>query len=134
MFEFLRRSPKPKPASSKTVLVIDDEPTTLKIVTDSLSKAGYDVLAASSGEEGLKLAQDRNPDVIITDVLMPKMDGFMLFKELKRGEETKDKSVLVLSARQNVGDTFRRFGADSFLTKPVDPQKLIAEIEKLTTK
>lgn len=117
-----------------TVLVIDDETTTLRIIQQALTKAGYEVLTAESGEEGLKLAQAQNPDVIITDVVMPGMDGFMLFKELKRDEETRDKSILVLSARQNVEDTFRRFGADSFVTKPVDPQQLIAEIKKLLNK
>jgi len=121
-----------QPADAKTILVIDDEATTLRIVDETLSRAGYRVLTASSGEEGLKLAKDNNPDVIITDVVMPQMDGFMLFKELKREEATKDKNVLVLSSRENVGDTFRRFGADSFLTKPVDPKLLLEQIKKIT--
>ena len=123
--------PATPPRSAKTVLVIDDDATTLRIVEKTLTQAGYNVLTAKSGEDGLKLANAGNPDIIITDVLMPQMDGFMLFKELKRGEATKDKSVLVLSSRQNVGDTFRRFGADSFLTKPVDTKLLLAQIEKL---
>lgn len=118
----------------KTILIIDYDATTRKIIEQTLTKAGYAVLSAASGEEGLSLAQNRNPDIIITDVIMPGMDGFMLFKELKRDENTKNKSVLVLSGRQNIGDTFRRFGADGFLTKPVDARLLISEIEKLLKK
>jgi len=125
---------KKKNSAKKTVLVIDDDATTLRIVEQTLLDAGYNVLTAQDGEQGLKITQDNNPDVIITDVLMPGMDGFMLFKELKRDEETKDKSVLVLTSRENVGDTFRRFGADSFLTKPVDPHRLLSEIEKILNK
>lgn len=119
------------PSPAKTILVIDDDLSTLKLIEQTLVKAGYRVLTAESGEQGLALAQKNNPDIVITDVVMPKMDGFMLFKELKRDEMTRNKSVLVLSARHNVGDTFRRFGADSFLTKPVSPDLLLAEIERL---
>jgi two-component system, OmpR family, alkaline phosphatase synthesis response regulator PhoP len=125
---------KSQKSIKKTILVIDDEATTLKLVKETLCNAGFEVLTAESGEAGLKIAQDTNPDVIITDVLMPSMDGFMLFKELKKGAGTKDKSVLVLSGRQNVGDTFRRFGADSFLTKPVDPKLLVSEVMRLIKK
>ena len=125
---------KSNPPPAKTVLIIDDDAATRKVVEQTLTKAGYAVLSAASGEEGLSMAQKRNPDIIITDVIMPGMDGFMLFKELKRDEDTKNKSVLVLSGRQNIGDTFRRFGADGFLTKPVDTKLLITEIEKLIKK
>jgi len=117
--------------SAKTVLVIDDEDTTLKIIENVLTQAGYNVLTSTSGEEGLKIAQENNPDIVITDVVMPNIDGFMLFKKLKSDETTKDQPVLVLSARHNVGDTFHRFGADSFLTKPIDAKLLISEIERL---
>ncbi len=123
-----------KDPAATTILVIDDDATTLRIVEQALTSAGYTVLTAQDGEQGLKISQDNNPDIIITDVLMPGMDGFMLFRELKRGEETKDKNVLVLTSRENVGDTFRRFGADSFLTKPVDPQRLLAEIARVLKK
>jgi len=116
---------------SKKILIIDDEETALTLVEKTLTEAGYDVITAKTGEDGLRMAQENNPDVIITDVLMPSMDGFMLFKELKKDDSTKDKSVLVLSARENVGDTFRRFGADCFLTKPIDTQQLLKEVKRL---
>jgi len=125
---------KKKSSTPKTILVIDDDVTTLRIVEQALMDAGYQVLTAQDGEQGLKITQENDPDVIITDVLMPGMDGFMLFRELKRDEETKNKSVLVLTSRENVGDTFRRFGADSFLTKPVDSKRLLSEIEKILEK
>lgn len=131
MFSWFKPRSKPQMPSGKTILVIDDDATTLKIVEHALKQAGYLVLLAANGEEGIQIAQKNNPDIIITDVLMPNMDGFMLLKEVKHDENMRSKSVLILTSRQNVGDTFRRFGADGFLTKPVDPALLLAEIKRL---
>ena len=133
MFGKSKNKPKDDQPSAKTILVIDDEETSIKIVEHTLKEAGYNVLTATSGEDGLRIARENNPEVIITDVLMPSMDGFMLLKELKNHEKTKDTVILVLTARENVGDTFQRLGTDSFLTKPVDPEQLISEIKKLTS-
>ncbi len=120
----------PKP-SGKAVLVIDDEITSRELIKRGLGKFGYTVLTAGSGEEGLKIAQESDPDVIIIDVLMPGMDGFMLLKEIRRNKTTQGKKVVVLTSRENVGETFLRSGADGFLTKPVDPEQLNAKLEKL---
>jgi DNA-binding response OmpR family regulator len=122
---------KSKPRAVKTILVIDDEAISLKIVAQAFTKSGYKVLIAESGEAGLKLARENHPDVIILDVVMPGMDGFMLLKELKRDENIGKVPVLVLSARQNVADTCLRLGAANFLAKPVDCDALFTQVEKL---
>ncbi|MDP2653348.1 MAG: response regulator [Candidatus Omnitrophota bacterium] len=129
---FWTKAKKPQEQPPQTILVIDDDPTTQKIVQQALTKSGYLVLTASSGEAGLEAARDKNPDAIILDVLMPGMDGFMLIKELRSREATKGKPVIVLTSRDNVGDTFQRFGADAFLTKPVNPPLLLETLRKLT--
>ncbi|MCK5214326.1 MAG: response regulator [Candidatus Omnitrophica bacterium] len=128
-------SQQPSPSDqvqAKTVLVIDDEATSISIIKHALTGSGYNILTATSGEEGLQTAKDSHPDVIITDVLMPSMDGFMLVKELRRDENTKDTSILVLTARENVGDNLLRFGADAFLTKPINTQELISAVKRLS--
>ena len=134
MLNWIMKAIKPKEKPAKTVLVIDDEATTRTIIRQTLAKSGYEVLTAQSGEQGLAIAKQNIPDIIMIDVLMPGMDGFMLLKEIKRQDALRDKPIIVLTSRENVGDTLRRFGADSFLNKPVDPVVLLKEIEKLTGK
>ena len=118
--------------AEELILVVDDSVLTLNIIKFALEQRGFKVNTALEGETALQRALLLGPALILADLVMPQMDGFMLFKELKREEATKDKNVLVLSSRENVGDTFRRFGADSFLTKPVDPKLLLEQIKKIT--
>ena len=120
-----------KKKTPKKILVIDDDATTLEIIVQALSKAGYEVFLAQSGEKGLEIARNKSPDVMVIDVLMPGMDGFMLLKELKKDSATQKIPVLVLSARQNVADTIRRLGAVTFINKPVEPKQLLNQIKKL---
>jgi len=124
---FLNKKQKP----SGTIIIIDDDPTSLQMLAQMITKAGHIAILADCGEKGLALARENNPDVIIIDVVMPGMDGFMLLKELKKDTRLQHIPVLVLSARQNVADTVRRLGAVHFLSKPVAPDQLISHIEKL---
>ena len=118
----------------KTSLVIDDEPTAVTFAQNTLESAGFSVAVASNGEEGLAKASMAKPDIILLDILMPGMDGFTFFKELKKSEETKDIPVVILTARKNMEDSFMALGAENFITKPTSAKVLLERIKPLTSR
>ncbi|MCK5581792.1 MAG: response regulator [Candidatus Omnitrophica bacterium] len=113
------------------ILVIDDAPEALELMKSMLEGAGHDVMVAKSGEEGLVQAKTRNPSLVVLDVLMPGMNGFLFMKEMKRETATKDIPILVVTARAQMEDSFRAIGIDSFLSKPLDADKFLAEANRL---
>ena len=115
----------------KTVVVIDDDPTTLELVCSLLENVDFQVLSAGNGEEGWKRVTENKVDLVIVDAVMPGMDGFSFFKELKKNSKTQTIPVLVLSARKNMGDAFPVSGVDSFLPKPLENTKFIQEVVRL---
>ncbi len=117
----------------KKILLVEDEPDVLKVISLRLTAAGYEVVTAGNGQEGLARVIDQCPDLIVTDVLMPIMDGFTFYKKLKESPSTKDIPVLVLTARGHMEDSFRVMGADDFLAKPFEPDILISKIKALFT-
>lgn len=117
--------------NSKKILLVDDEPDVLKIIKIRLEASGYHVVTATNGQEGLDCIFRECPDLVISDVLMPVMDGFTLYKKLKHNPATADIPVLILTARGHMEDSFRVMGADDFLTKPFDPQDLLDKVESL---
>ena len=119
--------------ASKKVLVVDDDATTIELVKSALGNIGFEVISAVNGEEGLQAVAQEDPQLIIIDVLMPIMDGFLLFKELKKRKQTENRRVLILTSRENVEESFLRSGADGFLTKPIDTNSLIETATKLTS-
>lgn len=82
---------------SKTILVVEDEATLLKALVFDIQRGGYNVLQGTNGEEGLKLALDKHPDLIITDLKMPKMDGMTMLKEIRKDEWGKNVPIIVLT-------------------------------------
>jgi len=116
---------------NKRILLVDDEPDVLKIIKFRLETAGYAVVTATNGQEALDRIFRVCPDLVVSDVLMPVMDGFTLYKKLKHNPATADIPVLILTARGHMEDSFRVMGADDFLTKPFEPQDLLAKIESL---
>lgn len=121
-------------AQAKKILVVEDEIVAQKTVKAILENSGYDVAMAPNGQEGLQAAGKFIPDLIITDILMPVMDGFQFYKQLKSRNTTQDIPVIVLTARSQMEDTFRVLGVDSFLTKPLQPQSLLDHIQALLKK
>ncbi|MDD3375745.1 MAG: response regulator [Candidatus Omnitrophica bacterium] len=115
----------------KKILLVEDEPDVSKVVSLRLRAAGYNVVTAENGQEGLDQVFKECPDLIVTDVLMPVMDGFTFYKNLKKSPTTADIPVLVLTARGHMEDSFRVMGADDFLTKPFEHEALIAKIALL---
>ncbi|MEO5511875.1 MAG: response regulator [Longimicrobiales bacterium] len=115
--------PMPMPGTTGTVLVIDDDGVAREMLTRMLSKEGYRVLLATSGEEGLRMALEERPDVITLDVLMAGLDGWGVLTRLKADAATADIPVLVVTVidDRNLGFAL---GAADYLTKPVDRERL----------
>jgi putative two-component system response regulator len=115
------------------ILVADDEDRNLRLMELLLTSFGYDVLTASNGEEALEKVHDIPPDVILLDVMMPKIDGFEVAKQLKREEETKIIPIVMVTALNEVEDRVKALeaGADDFLNKPVDKIELRARVQSL---
>lgn len=113
------------------VLVVDDEPELQELVRYNLSKAGYQVSCASSGEQALSAIQDHLPDLVVLDVLLPGIDGLDVCKTLKQNSQTFAIPIIMLTARSEEADivTGLELGADDYLTKPFSPRVLLARVK-----
>ena len=118
---------------AKTILVVDDSPTALKITSDTLHEQGFQVLAASDGEEALEIAARLLPDLIVLDIILPKKNGFQVCRQLKTEAATQDIKILMLSSKNQASDRFwgQKQGADAYITKPFEDEELIAAIQAL---
>jgi two-component system phosphate regulon response regulator PhoB len=112
------------------ILIVDDEPDIVELVSYNLAKEGYQVLAAATGEAGLKTAKSKVPDLIVLDLLLPGMDGLEVCKLLKADSKTQYIPVVMLTAKTEETDvvTGLEVGADDYITKPFSPKILIARI------
>ncbi|MEX0817753.1 MAG: response regulator [Gaiellales bacterium] len=115
------------------VLVADDDPDILTLVGFRLERAGYEVLPARDGEEALALALERQPDLAILDVMMPKLDGYEVTQRLRDDPATSGMPVILLTARVQEADITRGFeaGADDYIKKPFSPQELRARVQAI---
>ena len=115
------------------VLVADDDPSIRHAVSLKLSKAGLDVTAAADGEEGLKLALETEPELLIVDYAMPYMTGYDLCRELRKHERFSGTPVIVLTAMEQDIDTSlaAELGVVEFMTKPFSPRELLARSREL---
>ncbi|MCM1194450.1 MAG: response regulator transcription factor [Corallococcus sp.] len=113
------------------ILVVEDDKNTRKLLTTILSNHGYNTLSATNGEEALETLEHNHVDLIVLDVMMPKMDGYELTKTLRDGGS--QLPMLMLSAKQNVTDIKQGFvvGIDDYLTKPFDFEELLLRIKAL---
>jgi DNA-binding response OmpR family regulator len=115
------------------VLVADDDPDILTLVGFRLERAGYDVLPARDGEEALALALERQPDLAVLDVMMPKLDGYEVTQRLRDNSATSGMPVILLTAKVQEADITRGFeaGADDYIKKPFSPQELRARVQAI---
>jgi two-component system, OmpR family, alkaline phosphatase synthesis response regulator PhoP len=111
------------------ILAVDDEPDVLRLVEIKLKKAGFDVLTARDGEEGMRKALAEKPDVVLLDVMMPKMDGYTAAQQIKASADPTP-IVIMLTAKGQEADVVRglKGGADDYVVKPFSPRELIARI------
>ena len=115
------------------ILVVDDEIYIVHILDFSLGMEGYEVLTALDGEQAIEKARAEKPDLIVLDIMMPKLDGYETCKLLKAGETTKDIPIILLSAKGRNVDQKIGFevGADDYITKPFSPRKLVERINAI---
>ena len=120
-------SPAPK------ILVVDDEEDILDLLQYNLSQEGFETIAARDGERALALASEERPDVIILDIMMPKMDGLEVCRRLRQDAELRTIPILMLTARAEEGDHVRGLdvGADIYLPKPVSVPVLLSQTKAL---
>jgi DNA-binding response OmpR family regulator len=112
--------------SRPLVLVADDDPDILSLVTLRLERSGYEVLGAGDGEQALATALEREPDLALLDVMMPKLDGYEVTERLREHEATRHIPVILLTARVQEADIARgvEAGADDYVKKPFSTQEL----------
>ena len=115
------------------ILVVDDEIYIVHILDFSLGMEGYEVVTALDGEQALEKARAEKPDLIVLDIMMPRLDGYETCKQLKADAATKDIPVILLSAKGRNVDQKVGFevGADDYITKPFSPRKLVERINAI---
>ena len=115
---------------TKKILVVDDEEKLAANLKVFLELNGYEVFAGHNGEEGLKLAREHKPDLIISDIMMPIMDGYTMLKELKVDNAMVDVPVIMLTAKDGLNDLCEIEGSAQFLVKPFDLSLLLEVVKK----
>jgi DNA-binding response OmpR family regulator len=117
----------------KKILVVEDDEGVRKFIRMHLEFAGFHVVEASNGKEGLKKIEEEKPDLIITDIMMPEMDGAALYRKLKESKETSSIPILVLTVQDSFEEVHQAYqlGVDEYLTKPFDPKLLIQRIHEI---
>lgn len=118
----------------KKILVVDDEVHIVQIVKFNLEKrGGYEILVGKNGEEGLEIARAEKPDLILSDVMMPKMSGFKFCEEVKKDENINHIPFIILTAKGQEADvkSGQSAGADDYITKPFSPKALLAKVTEI---
>lgn len=112
------------------ILIVDDSPTELHLFQNMLTRNGFDVLVADSGEEGLRQARTSHPDCVLMDVVMPGMNGFQATRKLTKDADTADIPVIMITTKDQESDKVwgMRQGAVEYIVKPVTEKDLVAKI------
>lgn len=128
-------APLAGPNGAKKILVVDDDPTTVKIISHFLQKENYQVSASLSGVEGLKKAFQEAPDLILLDIMMPDLNGFQFLSIFRKVEENARTPVVILSSLSEEAEILKglEIGAADYIIKPFSPQLLMAKIKKSLT-
>ncbi|OAB59763.1 two-component system response regulator [Phormidium willei BDU 130791] len=118
---------------SDKLLLVDDEPGLREAVQAYLSQSGFTVEIATNGQEGWEKLQQDIPDLVITDIMMPEVDGYQLLKQMREDPRLKSIPVVFLTARGMTSDRIQGYQArcDAYISKPFDPDELVAVVENL---
>ena len=116
-----------------TILIVDDSADELQRLTGVLGKRGHEVLTATTGADGIEIARDRHPDLVLMDVVMPEINGFQATRQLKRDERTADIPVVIISAKSQEVDRVwgERQGAQAYISKPLREDILFSTIDRV---
>lgn len=133
MEDLLRKIAKRMQAKHKKILIIDDQNGVLEMLQERLCVCGYEVITAQNGLDGLEKARREKPDLLVVDVMVPKLDGYTLCRMLKFDEKYHRIAIVLLSAlaRENDADTRQQVKADAFIAKPYDGSLLLNTIKEL---
>jgi two-component system cell cycle response regulator DivK len=117
---------------SKRILVVEDQEDNRRILRDLLLSAGFEVMEATTGEEGIRLAETRRPDLILMDIQMPVLDGYEATRRIKATAELRQIPIIVVTSYALSGDDAkaRAAGADGYVAKPFSPRELLAKIQQ----
>ncbi|MGH6891191.1 MAG: response regulator [Dongiaceae bacterium] len=115
---------------SKKILVVEDQEDNRRIVRDLLTSAGFQLIEAVTGEEGVRMAETNKPDLILMDIQMPEMDGYEATRQIKAS--MRDIPIIVITSYALSGDADKAMaaGADAYVSKPFSPRDLLATIRK----
>ena len=121
---------------TEKILIVDDDVDTLRLVGLMLQRQGYQISAATNGQQGLSKAVEEQPDLILLDVMMPDMDGYEVTRQLRQNPITADTPILMFTAKTQLDDKVAGFevGADDYLTKPTHPSELQAHVKALLSR
>lgn len=128
-----RQRPRIRPPENTTVLIVDDSRTAIHMLKQVLMQGGYKTLEAPSGENGIDIARQNHPDLILMDVVMPGMNGFQATREIRKNPGTENIPIIMVSGNQQGTDQIwgTRLGANDFLPKPVSRHDLFQKVETL---
>jgi DNA-binding response OmpR family regulator len=123
---------KEKTSVKKAVLVIDDDEDMRELIADALREEGFDVLAAGNGFAGVAAAEERKPDLVLLDVMLPDMDGVSVIEKLKKAGGAGDIPVIMVTARHDLQTKLMSYvsGARRYITKPFGVDELVYEVRK----
>ena len=118
---------------SKKILIVEDDPSFSRAINHIVEKEGYEVITASNGMTGLRMAKEESPDLLILDVMLPGLDGFEICSRLRQDPPTTKLPIIMLSAKGQEADktTGLKVGANEYLTKPVDRALLMEKVSSL---
>jgi DNA-binding response OmpR family regulator len=116
--------------SRPRILVADDEPDVRELVVYRLGRSGYEIVEAADGAEAVRLARERQIDLAVLDVMMPRLDGYDVTRQLRADPGTESIPVILLTSRAQESDVSRGFeaGADDYIKKPFNPDELVARV------
>lgn len=116
---------------NKRILLVDDEAELVEMLTRKAEREGYEVFSASNGKEAMLLLEKQKVDLILTDVVMPLMDGFTFFKAIRSDQKLSNIPVIVLSARAGMEDAFQVLGVEEFIVKPFSGEDVVLKIREV---
>ena len=125
--------PHPFPGAQRTILVVDDERPIVTLLSEYLASKGFRVLTAGDGQAGLETARSAGPDLIILDVMLPRLSGYTVARALKGDPATAAIPIIIFSTRSSPADqaAFKAAGAEVHVLKPFDPEHLLGKILEL---
>jgi DNA-binding response OmpR family regulator len=117
----------------KTILIVDDEKQLVSLVKLHMEMAGYEVLSAKDGEEALEIVRKESPDLIILDLMIPKIDGWEVCRRIRAESKVGNIPIIMLSARTETEDKLKGYecGTDDYVTKPFSPRELVARVKRV---